>query len=380
MTQKKINFNNPYLTGYEIKNIKNVLNKKIFSNEGQFSKKCENYITNKINSVDTFLTPSCTHALEISAILLDLKVNDEIIIPSYTFVSSANAFVLRGAKPVFIDIRQDTLNIDEEKIEEAITKKTKAIVIVHYAGVACDMDKILSIVKKHKLVLIEDAAHAFDCKYKNKYLGSFGDISCFSFHDTKNIISGVGGAIAINKKKYKAKLEIIRQKGTNRSKFLENKSSKYSWQDVGSSYVPGEIMAAFLWSQLKNSRKILNSRMKLWKNYHNYAIEIEKKGLVNRPHIPFQCSHNGHIYYLILKNKVQRNKTINYLKNKNIQLTSHYEPLHLSPAGIRYGTSYGKLNMTKKLSDCILRLPLWIGLKKTDQKRIIRHIFNYLEK
>ena len=380
MNLKKINYHVPYLTGDEITNIKKVFKKKIFSNENYFSRNCENYISKKINSNSCYLTPSCTAALEIAAILLDLKKNDEIIMPSFTFVSTANAFTLRGARPVFVDIRKDTLNINEKNIENSITKKTKAIVVVHYAGVACEIEKILKICKKHGLILIEDAAHAFDSKYKNKNLGSYGDIACFSFHETKNIISGVGGAIVINKRKYKSRLEVIRQKGTNRNQFLDGKANKYVWQDVGSSYVPGELTAAFLWGQLKNSKKILNLRMKLWNNYHNLCNKLENKGKVTRPFVPAKCNHNAHIYFLILKNKKTRNGLIKNLKSNNIQLTTHYEPLHLSPAAKKFFKKKQNLPVTSDISNSIIRLPLWIGLTKKDQFTIVRLISNYLDK
>ncbi len=378
MKYDNIKFNIPHISGDEIKNIKRVIKKRSFTEDGYFTHKCEDYISRNLNAFDTFLTPSCTAALEISAMLLNIGVNDEVIMPSYTFVSSANAFVLRGAIPVFVDIRKDTLNIDEDKIEKSITKRTKAILVVHYAGVSCEMEKIQKISKKYKIPIIEDAAHAFGSTYKNMMVGSMGDIACFSFHETKNINSGVGGAIVLNNKKYTSKLHIYRQKGTDRIQFLNKKVDKYKWQDIGSSYVPGELMAAFLWGQLQKSRKINNQRIKLWQNYHTLLFDLESSNKITRPRIPQHCNHNGHIYFIITKNTNIRKKIISSLKKKRIEVTTHYEPLHSSPAGKKFGKYYERLPITNFISKNLLRLPMWIGLKKSNQVETVNKISEIL--
>ena len=306
-----------------------------------------------------------------SALLLDIRPGDEIIMPSYTFVSTANAFVLRGGVPVFVDIREDTLNMDERLIEAAITSRTKAIVPVHYAGVACEMDTIMDIARCHGLKVVEDAAQGVMANYKGRALGSIGDLGAFSFHETKNVISGEGGALLVNDPKLVLRAEIIREKGTDRSRFFRGEVDKYTWQDVGSSFLPGEIIAAFLWAQLEQGQTITAQRLASWERYHTALSSLETKGVLRRPIIPEGCQHNAHMYYILLSPEIDRKVVLGELKRHEISSLFHYVPLHSSPAGQRYGRVHGSLDVTNRLSGQIIRLPLWIGINGEQQSRVV---------
>ena len=375
---KIIPFNTPYISKNVLKNIRGSFKKNQLSGDGDFTKLCHVWLEKKAKTRKTLLTHSCTAALEMTAILLKINAGDEIIMPSYTFVSSANAFVLRGAVPVFVDIREDTLNIDENLIEAAITPKTRAILVVHYAGIACEMDAILKIGKKYKLKIIEDAAQGFDAKYKKKPLGSIGDLGAYSFHESKNISSGEGGALLVNDKKLIPAAEIIREKGTDRTSFFRGKVDKYTWRSIGSSYLPPELIGAFLYSQFLESDSITARRIKKWRYYHEKFLILEKNGLIRRPKVPDECEHNGHIYYLILNSKINRNKLLKILHTKNIFVLSHYIPLHLSPAGKKYGRTHGSLKNTNFLAKQIIRLPLWTNISKKDQDIVISALYDAL--
>ena len=369
-----IPFNQPYLTGQELDYIQQAHRQRHLSGDGPFTKQCNAWLEQNLGTKKALLTHSCTAALEMAVILINIKPGYEIIMPSYTFVSTANAFVLRGGVPVFVDIRPDTLNIDEKKIEAAITSKTKAIAVVHYGGVASEMDAIMNISRKHGLLVIEDAAQAIGSNYNGKPLGSFGQLAALSFHETKNIISGEGGALLINDKQFIEKAVIIREKGTNRDKFLNGQVDKYTWVDVGSSFLPSDIIAAFLWAQMEKANEITQRRLNIWNTYHRAFESLEKKGVVRRPIIPSNCDHNAHMYYLLLKDYKKRNQLLENLKLKyNIQAVFHYIPLHNSPAGLKYGRSHGHLDNTVELSNRLVRLPLWIGLED-DQNHIIESV------
>jgi len=375
---KNISFNVPRVVKNETNNIKKLSHLKHFSSNGHFTNMCQKWLTKNINCEEALLVNSCTSALEICAILLNIKKGDEIIMPSYTFVSTANAFVLRGGKPVFTDIDPKTLNIDPNKIKKAITKKTRAIVAVHYAGVSCDMDPILEIAKKYKIIVIEDGAQAILSRYKGKPLGSIGDLATLSFHDSKNIHCGEGGALLINNKKFIRRAKIIRDKGTNRDDFNNNIVKKYTWIDIGSSYGLSEINAAFLYAQLLKAKSIIKKRIKIWNNYHHlfYALEKEKKLL--RPQIPIYAKNNAHIYYLILKKNL-RDKLIKYLKSKNIIALFHYIPLHSSPFFKKYYKKNNILINTDEISKKIIRLPIYPKLTKKEAFRIKNLIFNFFK-
>jgi dTDP-4-amino-4,6-dideoxygalactose transaminase len=360
---KKIIFNNPVIVGDEIKNINKVINQKHFSGNGYFTKKCSKWLIKNIKCKEALLVHSCTAALEMCAILLNIKPGDEIIMPSYTFVSTANAFVLRGGKPIFVDINSKTLNIDEDLIQKVITKKTKAIVVVHYAGVACKMDKILSIAKKNKLIVIEDAAQGFLSKYKNKYLGSIGDLATISFHETKNIHCGEGGALLINNKKFINRAKIIRDKGTNRDKFNKNLIKKYTWVDIGSSYALSEINCAFLHSQLINSKKITSKRQAIWKLYFSLFSELKNK--IQLPYIPNESTNNAHIFYIVLKD-INRDKFLKLLNRKKVNAIFHYTPLHLSKMFVKKYNKKQNLKNTDFIANNLVRLPLHNNIKKSD--------------
>jgi dTDP-4-amino-4,6-dideoxygalactose transaminase len=369
-----IPFNKPYLTGRELEYIQQAHANGQLSGNGPFTKKCQAWIERNSGSLKALLTHSCTGALEMSAILVDLQSGDEVIMPSYTFVSTANAFVLRGAVPVFLDIRPDTLNIDETQIEDAITPKTKAIVAVHYAGVACEMDVLLAIARKHNLLVIEDAAQGIGSKYKGRPLGSLGHFGALSFHETKNIISGEGGALLVNEKPFLERAEIIWEKGTNRQKFLNGQVDKYTWVDIGSSYLPGELGAAFLYAQMEKIDEITSRRLKMWDLYHQAFEDMERKGKVRRPIVPSGCSHNAHMYYMLLENRLERNRFLEVMNEKyDINAVFHYIPLHNSPAGSRFGRANSPLPVTEDLSGRIVRLPLWLGLEE-HQTRVIEII------
>ncbi len=367
----KIPFNKPYLTHKEMGYISHAHSLGQLSGDGYYTKLCHKWIEKHTGTTKALLTHSCTGALEMSALLVDLQPGDEVIMPSYTFVSTANAIALRGAIPVFIDIREDTLNIDEKLIEQAITKKTKAIMVVHYAGVGCEMDTILKIAKKHKLYVIEDAAQGFDAKYKGKHLGTIGDMGTYSFHETKNVISGEGGALLINNAKFSDRAEIIREKGTNRSQFLRGQVDKYTWVDIGSSYLPGEIVSAFLMGQLENSKDILKNRIKLWDLYHESLEDLENEGFIRRPIVPKDCEHNAHMYYILLRDLETRQRLIKTLKNKDILSVFHYIPLHSSPAGKKYGRVSGTMTNTDSTADRLLRLPLFYEMQEDQVKTVI---------
>lgn len=357
-----IPFNKPYMTGKEMDNIAKAHFVGHLSGDGVFTKKCNAWLEERTGSFKALLTHSCTAALEMAAILANLQPGDEVILPSYTFVSTANAFVMRGAIPVFVDIREDTLNIDETKIEFAITKRTRAIIPVHYAGVACEMDAIMAIAKKHQLLVIEDAAQAIMSSYKGRPLGSIGHFGCLSFHETKNIIAGEGGALLINDPFFSDRAEIIWEKGTNRSQFFRGQVDKYTWVDIGSSYLPSELVAAFLWAQMEEADEITNRRLAIWNKYHQAFSGLQSSRKVRLPIVPAECLHNAHMYYLILPDLSTRTAFIEFLKKRKISAVFHYIPLHSSMAGKVIGRCSGTLVETDHISDCLVRLPLWIDM------------------
>jgi dTDP-4-amino-4,6-dideoxygalactose transaminase len=365
-----IPFNHPHLTGNELKYIKQAHKNGVLAGNGVFTQKCHTWIEQKMDVKRALLTHSCTAALEMAAILADIQPGDEIIMPSYTFVSTANAFVLRGGIPVFVDIRPDTLNIDEKLIEAAITPRTKAIVPVHYAGVGCEMDIIMAIARRHKLLVIEDAAHCVKATYKGRELGSIGHLGALSFHETKNIICGEGGALLINDNRFVERAEIIWQKGTNRKAFQQGKVDKYTWVDMGSSFLPGDITAAFLWAQLQEATRITQQRLDSWHRYHAILAPIEKKGKIRRPIVPKGCEHNGHMYYILLNSLAERGQTLKKLKEKGVNAVFHYVPLHTSPMGKKYDRASSQAPITQDISEKILRLPLFIGLTAGQQSKI----------
>ena len=358
-----IPFNEPHLTGKEVHYIADAHQRGQLAGDGYYTKRCSEWLEQNTGAKKVLLTHSCTAALEMAAILADIKPGDEVIMPSYTFVSTANAFVLRGGVPVFVDIRADTLNIDETQIEAAITPRTRAIVPVHYAGVACEMDTIMEIAMRHNLLVIEDAAQGVMATYKGRALGSIGHLGAYSFHETKNVISGEGGALLVNDQNLVARAEIVREKGTNRSQFFRGQVDKYTWVDIGSSYLPGEIIAAFLWAQLEEAKQITSKRLELWEDYHRAFAALEAEGRVRRPAVPEGCEHNAHMYYLLLKDLATRTAFIDMMRRQGINCVFHYVPLHSSPAGKKYGRAVGDMAVTDDLADRLVRLPMWVGLE-----------------
>ncbi|MFC5436995.1 dTDP-4-amino-4,6-dideoxygalactose transaminase [Rhodanobacter umsongensis] len=358
-----IPFNRPFLVGSEIENIKQAHANGHLSGDGLFTKRCNAWLEANIGCAKVLLTHSCTAALEMAAMLLDLQAGDEVIMPSFTFVSTANAFVLRGAVPVFVDIRPDTLNIDENLIEAAITARTKAICVVHYAGVACEMDPIMAIARRHGLKVVEDAAQGIFSTYKGRPLGSIGDLAALSFHETKNVIAGEGGALLINDPALVERAEIIREKGTNRSRFFRGQVDKYTWVDIGSSYLPSELIAAFLAAQLEHAGEITARRLAIWDRYHAWAAPLEASGIVRRPMIPTDCIHNAHMYYLLLAGLEERTSFIERMKAAGIGTVFHYIPLHSSPAGEQFARTPGPMPHTNMASSRLVRLPFWVGLE-----------------
>lgn len=361
-----INFNVPPYTGKETEYIEQAVANHKICGDGDFTKKCNAWIEEKTKTSKALLTTSCTHATEMAALLCDIKPGDEVIMPSYTFVSTADAFVLRGATAVFVDIRPDTMNIDEKLIENAITDKTKAIVPVHYAGVSCEMDTIMDIAQKHKLLVIEDAAQGIMSTYKGQALGTFGDYGCFSFHETKNYSMGEGGALLIRDSENIESAEIIREKGTNRSKFFRGQIDKYTWVEAGSSYLPSELNAAYLWAQLEMANEINEERLASWKRYFAGLEILQDKGRIELPYIPENCEHNAHMFYLKAKDLEERSQLIAYLKENGILAVFHYIPLHNSPAGQKYGRFSGEDKHTTIESERLVRLPMYYGLKERE--------------
>lgn len=373
-----INFNKPPYIGKELDYIKQVVeNNQQLCGDGPFSIKCNMWFEKRFNTPKSLLTTSCTHALEMAAILVDINPGDEVIAPSYTFVSTVNAFVMRGAKIVFVDIRPDTMNIDENLIEAAITKKTKVIIPVHYAGVSCDMDRIKEIAKKYSLYVIEDAAHGVMSTYKGKPLGTIGDLGCYSFHETKNYSMGEGGAILIKNIKFLERAEIIREKGTNRSQFFRGYVDKYTWVDIGSSYIPSEINAAYLYAQLEEASKINNDRLNIWNTYYKRLRDLALEGFIELPYIPEECKHNAHMFYIKCKNMEERSKLIKYLSNHGVMAVFHYVPLHSSRAGLKYGRFHGDDTYTTEESEKLLRLPMYFGLEEKKVNQIIKNVFEF---
>ena len=359
-----IPFNKPYMTGRELWYIAQAHTNGQLAGNGAFTQKCHSWLEARTGAHKALLTHSCTAALEMAAILADIQVGDEVIMPSYTFVSTANAFVLRGAVPVFVDIRPDTLNIDETKIESAITPRTRAIVPVHYAGVACEMDAILDIAGRHGLLVIEDAAQGVLATYKDRPLGAIGHLGAYSFHETKNIISGEGGALLANDERFAERAEVVREKGTNRGQFARGKVDRYTWVDIGSSYLPGEVTAAFLWAQMQEAESITQRRLALWESYHQALAPLEADGRLRRPVVPDVCQTNAHMYYILLPSPERRTEVIASLAQRGINAVFHYVPLHSAPAGKRFGRVSGSMHNTDSLSGRLLRLPLWLGMEE----------------
>ena len=380
MSEERIPFNIPYMTHKELDYIAEAHENKQLSGDGLFTRRCHAWLEERHVHSKALLTHSCTAALEMAALLLDIKAGDEIIMPSYTFVSTANAFVMRGGVPVFVDIREDTLNINEQLIEAAITPRTKAIVPVHYAGVGCEMDTIMTLAEQYGVAVVEDAAQAIMAYYKGRPLGGIGDLGAYSFHETKNIILGEGGALLVNDSSLNLRAEIIREKGTDRSEFMRGKVDKYTWHDRGSSFLPGDIIAAFLWAQFERAQEITQQRLMLWDYYHEQLESLESAGLLKRPHVPPECEHNAHMYYIILPQGTNRPAVLEHLAFHNIFAISHYVPLHSSPGGLRFGRAHGDLFLTDTLSERIIRLPLWIGLTYVQQDRVIQQVSQALSK
>jgi len=373
----RLSFNKPHLTGKELHYISEAHALGQLSGDGPFTRRCNSWLEHQTGCKKALLTNSCTAALEMAALLTDIRPGDEIIMPSFTFSSTANAFVLRGGVPVFVDIRADTLNIDETKIEAAITPRTKAIVPVHYAGVSCEMDSIMEVARKHDLVVIEDAAQGVRSEYKGRPLGSIGDLGCFSFHETKNIIAGEGGSLLINDERFIERAEVIREKGTNRAKFFRGQVDKYTWVDVGSSYLPGEIVAAFLWAQMEDAKRITDKRLAIWNTYYVALDALAKTGAVRLPIVPPECRHNAHMFYLLFRDLDMRTQAIECLNRAEITAVFHYIPLHSSPAGLKFGRAHGDMTVTNETSDRLLRLPLFYDMNEADPQRVVDTLVSF---
>ncbi len=358
-----INFNVPPVTGNELKYISEAIENEKICGDGSFTKKCNQWLEEQFHTSKALLTTSCTHATEMAALLLKIQPGDEVIMPSYTFVSTADAFVMRGATAVFVDIRPDTMNIDETQIEGAITDKTRAIVPVHYAGVGCEMDTIMELAEKYHLAVVEDAAQGMMASYKGKALGTIGDFGCYSFHETKNYSMGEGGALLIREERYIEDAEIIREKGTNRSKFFRGQIDKYTWVEAGSSYLPSDMNAAYLWAQLEMAEEVNQKRLSIWEAYYQNLKVLADKGYIELPYIPKECTHNAHMFYIKVKDNEERSRLIDFLKKKEILAVFHYIPLHNSPAGQKYGRFAGTDKYTTKESERLLRLPLFFSLE-----------------
>lgn len=369
-----INFNVPPFTGKEVEYMKEAIENQKICGDGPFTKRCSEWIEKQTGTEKCLLTTSCTHATELAALLADIREGDEVILPSYTFVSTADAFVLRGAKAVFVDIRPDTMNIDETLIEEAITERTKAIAPVHYAGVGCEMDVIMDIAGRHGLTVVEDAAQGIMASYKGKPLGTFGEFGCFSFHETKNFSMGEGGALLIRDEKYIETAEIFREKGTDRSKYYRGQVDKYRWQNYGSSYLPSDLNAAYLYAQLELAEQITQARMDRWSEYRELLLPLAKEGRIELPYIPEHCGHNAHMFYIKTKDMGERTRLIDFLKEKGILAVFHYVPLHSAPAGIKYGRFHGEDKYTTKESDRLLRLPMYYKLTADEVEYIAEQV------
>lgn len=366
-----IHFNIAPYTGNELKYIKKAVDNHKICGDGEFTAKCSNWLQKQMQVRNVFLTTSCTHALEIAALMCDIKPGDEVIMPSYTFVSTGDAFVRLGAKIIFVDINPNTMNIDEDLAIQAITKRTKAIVPVHYAGMCCDMDKILNAARQFNIKVIEDAAQAVMSKYKGRSLGTLSDFGCYSFHETKNYSMGEGGAILFDDDNFREQVEIMREKGTNRSKYFRGQIDKYTWIDYGSSYLPSDINAAYLWAQLELADEIFNDRMKSWNYYNNSLKNLEDAGKLQRPVIPDFCTHNAHMYFIKTKDLSERTRLIDYFLERGIQAVFHYIPLHSSPAGKRFGEFFGDDIYTSKESERLLRLPIYYGMKEIELEKVV---------
>ena len=364
-----IGFNKPGIAGRELEYIVQAVENSQLSGDGPFTAKCSRLLEQYLGSPQILLTHSCTAALEMAALLCDIQPGDEVILPSYTFVSTANAFVLRGGVPVFADIRPDTLNMDETLVESLITPRTRAIVPVHYAGVSCNMDVLMDIAGRHNLPVVEDAAQGVGSTYKGRGLGTIGHLGCYSFHETKNIISGEGGALSVNCRDYAARAEILREKGTNRSAFFRGMVDKYTWVDAGSSYLPGELVAAFLYGQLEKADEILQARLMVWQNYHCLLEDLDAAGKIRRPVVPADCEHNGHMYYILTADLEERSRLIEFLQKQGIQAVFHYVPLHTSPKGREFAPEM-HLPVTEKMADRLLRLPCYNTLSLTEQEKV----------
>ena len=374
-----IPFNNPVTIDKEWEYVQSVIETGITRGDAKFCKKCSEWIEKKTSTNRALLTSSCTHALELAAILTEVKPGDEVIMPSYTFCSTANAFALRGAEIVFVDIRPDTMNIDENKIEEAITDKTKVIVPVHYAGVSCEMDTIMDIAGRHNLLVVEDAAQGVMSNYKGKALGTIGDFGCYSFHETKNYSMGEGGALLVNRDELSGRAEIIREKGTNRAQFMRGQVDKYSWVDIGSSYLPSEFSAAYLYAQLQIAEEINNNRLHSWNLYYELLAPLANKDFIELPHVPDECKHNAHMFYIKVKDIEERTKLITYLKEKDVVALFHYVPLHSAVAGRKYGRFFGEDVYTTRESSRLLRLPMWYGMMDEHVDRIVKFIEKFFD-
>ena len=372
-----ISFNKPPYVGEEIKYIEEAVKAQKICGDGQFTKKCNKWFEDKTGAAKVLLTTSCTHATELAALLLDIQPGDEVIMPAYTFVSTADAFVLRGATAVFVDINPKTMNIDENLIEDAITEKTKAIVPVHYAGVSCEMDKIMEIAKKHNLYVVEDAAQGVMSTYKGKALGTIGDYGCYSFHETKNYSMGEGGALLIRDGKNAELAEIIREKGTNRSKFFRGQIDKYTWVEAGSSYLPSDMNAAYLWAQLQKADEINENRLQSWNRYYEGLKDLKEAGKIELPYVPEYCEHNAHMFYIKAKDLEERSALISYLKENGVTAVFHYIPLHTAPAGKEYGRFHGEDKYTTKESERIIRLPMYYELDEQDSKKVMDLIHTF---
>lgn len=367
----EITFSKPVLTGNEEEYLTEALRSGRIAGDNFFTKKCHAWLERHVGCRKALLTTSGTHALEMAALLAEIQPGDEVIMPSFTFSSTANAFVLRGARIVFVDVRPDTLNLDETLVESAVTGRTRAIVPVHYAGVACEMDTILAMARRHGLVVIEDAAQGVMAGYRGRALGSLGDLGCYSFHETKNYTSGEGGALLVNDPRFAARAEILREKGTNRAQFFRGEVDKYTWLDCGSSYLPSDLIAAVLFSQLEIAERILRDRMRVWRHYHEAFEDLAAEGLVERPVVPPECTHNAHLYALRLADLGERTAFIAFLKERGIHAAFHYVPLHSSPAGLRFGRFHGEDRVTTRESERLVRLPLYCGLDDASLARIV---------